>query len=178
MDIEKLIKDVRDAVMDVSERVANSILDSDMFDKYRNSPDKTADFLNDLSASVSNVGEQIGDWFEKTKESTEPWIRKTKASIYEKFYAEYRKAGMPHGDSHEGFMAWVKDNATDVRTSVENGLEKSREAILDAAAKAKNAFEKVLAPAPKVEAPETDPDPEEVELVINRVVNGTDESGT
>lgn len=176
MDIEKLIKDVRDTVIDVSERVANSILDSDMFDKYRNSPDRTADFLNDLSSSVNSAGEQIGDWFEKTKESSEPWIRKTKASIYEKFYDEYRKAGMPHGDSHEGFMEWVKDNAIDVRTSVENGLDKGREAILDAAAKAKSALEKVLTPTPKEETPETDPDPEEVELIINRVVNETEET--
>ena len=176
MDIEKLIKDVRDTVVDVSEHVANSILDSDMFDKYRNSPDKTEDFLNNLSSSVNSAGEHIGDWLGKTKEQSEPWIRKTKASIYEKFYAEYRKAGLPYGDNHEGFMTWVKENAADIRTSVERGLDKGREAILDAAAKAKTALEKVLTPVSKEETPETDPDPKEVELIIDRVIKDAEKT--
>ena len=73
-------------------------------------------------------------------------------------------------------MTWVKENAADIRTSVERGLDKGREAILDAAAKAKTALEKVLTPVSKEETPETDPDPKEVELIIDRVIKDAEKT--
>ena len=45
MDIEKIIKEVREAIIEGSEQVANSIMDSEAFEKYRNSPDKIGDFV-------------------------------------------------------------------------------------------------------------------------------------
>ena len=35
MDIEKIIKEVREAIIEGSEQVANSIMDSEAFEKYR-----------------------------------------------------------------------------------------------------------------------------------------------
>ena len=81
MDIEKIIKEVREAIIEGSEQVANSIMDSEAFEKYRNSPDKIGDFVDDLSVGINHLGDQIGDWFEKAKESTEPVRRRTKAAI-------------------------------------------------------------------------------------------------
>ena len=89
MDIEKIIKEVREAIIEGSEQVANSIMDSEAFEKYRNSPDKIGDFVDDLSVGINHLGDQIGDWFEKAKESTEPVRRRTKAAL-----SDYEGAGM------------------------------------------------------------------------------------
>lgn len=143
MDIEKLIRDVRDAIVEGTERVANSILDSEAFDKYRNS-EKMDKFIENVNQSFSNLAENAGEWFDKAKESSEPFIKKTKASIYDRFYDEYRKSGMEFGDSHEGFTQWINQNANDVRKAVENGLDKSMEFIAATAHSAKEAVEKTF----------------------------------
>ena len=62
MDIEKIIKEVREAIIEGSEQVANSIMDSEAFEKYRNSPDKIGDFVDDLSVGINHLGDQIEIW--------------------------------------------------------------------------------------------------------------------
>lgn len=170
MDIEKLIKEIRDAVIEGSERIANSILESETFDKYRNSPDKIGAFFDEMSENIVHISDNIAIWFDKTKESAEPVVRRTKAAIYERIYAEYRKAGTPYGDNHEGFMKWVDQNASDIRTSVEKGLDKSRETILDVANRAKSTIDSALQPKDK---DEDDPeiDSAVIEQVIDRVIS-------
>ena len=171
MDIEKIIKEVREAIIEGSEQVANSIMDSEAFEKYRNSPDKIGDFVDDLSVGINHLGDQIGDWFEKAKESTEPVRRRTKAAIYERIYAEYRKAGLPFGDTHDGFMKWVNQNGTELRAGLEKGLDGSREAILSAAKQAKSAIENALQPKNNDEAEEVDS--VIIEETIDRVLKET-----
>lgn len=119
-----------------------------------------------MSENINHLGDNLAGWFDKTKENAEPVIRRTKAAIYERIYAEYRKAGMPYGDDHEGFMKWVNQNTAEIRTGIEKGLDKSRETIIDVANRAKSTIDSALQPKEKDE-----PDPEVDSIIIEQVID-------
>jgi len=137
MDIEKIIKEVQDAIHSGSEKVTDSVTEGDMFDKYKDSDDKIGDILED-------AGNVVTGWFDAVSDKVEPIVKKTKAKIYEGIQDEYRKAGAPYGDTHEGLLRWVDEHETNIREKVNTGLEKARKTILDTAKKTKDFVEEKI----------------------------------
>jgi len=58
-----------------------------------------------VADSIVQLGQALQTCFLEVAEQVIP-IAKT---IYETMYEAYREAGMPYGDSHEGFMHWMED---------------------------------------------------------------------
>lgn len=123
MDIEVLIEKIKGGFKKGVDKVSDEIDKSQVFEKYNDSNDKIADILDD-------AGKALTDVVDKVSEKTEPAIKKTKAKIYDRVYEEYKKAGYPYGDTHEGFLQWTDERETAVRKKVDDGLEKGRETIL------------------------------------------------
>jgi gas vesicle protein len=136
-DIEKIIKEVQDAIHSGSEKVTDSVTESNMFDKYKDSDDKIGDILED-------AGNVVTGWFDAVSDKVEPVVKKTKEKIYESIQEEYRKAGAPYGDTHEGLLRWVDEHETNIREKVNTGLEKARKTILDTAKKTKDFVEEKI----------------------------------
>ena len=130
-DIENIIETIKTSLKKGADAVSEEIDKSQILGKYKNSEDKVADILDDAGKAVTSVVEKIAD-------KTEPVIKKTKAQIYERFYEQYKKAGAPYGDTHEGFLQWADERETTIRDAVDEGLEKGRSAILKGVGKAKD----------------------------------------
>jgi ElaB/YqjD/DUF883 family membrane-anchored ribosome-binding protein len=138
MDIEVLIEKIKNSLKKGADKVSDEIDKSQVFDKYKDSDDKVADILDD-------AGKALTDVVDKVSEKTEPAIKKTKAKIYERIYEEYKKAGYPYGDTHEGFLQWTDERETAIREKVDDGLEISRNTILKGVEKTKDFFNSELA---------------------------------
>lgn len=136
-DIEKIIKEVQDTIRSSSEKVTDSVTESNMFDKYKDSDDKIGDILED-------AGNVVTGWFDAVSDKVEPIVKKTKAKIYESIQDEYRKAGAPYGDTHEGLLRWVDEHEASIREKVNTGLEKARKTIIDTAKKTKDFVEEKI----------------------------------
>ncbi len=128
MDIEKIISNVRESFRIGAKKVSDSVSKSKAFEKYQDSEDKVADILDDVGSFATGL-------YDKVAKAGKPLVKKSKAGIYDAIYAEYRKAGMPYGDTHEGFMRWTEEREKKVRSAVDDGLEKGRKTIVGAAKK-------------------------------------------
>lgn len=137
MDVEKIISDIRESVDSVSDSLTNSVMEGKILGKYKDSDDKIGDILED-------AGKVVTGWFDAIANLAEPTVKKTKAKIYESIQDEYRKAGSPYGDTHEGLLRWVDEHESNVREKVDDGLEKSRKAVVDTAQKTKNYIDEKL----------------------------------
>jgi hypothetical protein len=131
MDIEKIIKEVRDVFIPDSDKTTESTPENESFKKIENADDKIGKILED-------AGNVVTGWFDAIASMTEPTVKRTKAKIYEGIQDEYRKAGAPYGDDHEGLLRWVDEHEVSVREKIDNGLEKGRQAVVETARKTKN----------------------------------------
>ena len=138
MDVGKRISDTRDSLGSVSDRLSDAVMEGKIMGKYKDSDDKIGDILDD-------AGKVVTGWFDAIANVAEPTVKKTKAKIYESIQDEYRKAGSPYGDTHEGLLRWVDERESNIREKVDDGLEKSRKAVVDTAQKTKNYIDAKLA---------------------------------
>ena len=96
-DVEKIIKEVQDAIRSGSEKVTDSVTESDMFDKYKDSDDKIGDILED-------AGNVVTGWFDAVSDKVEPVVKKTKAKFMKVFRKNTEKP-VRHMVIHERFAA-------------------------------------------------------------------------
>ena len=90
---------------------------------------QTMDFDDTVSDILDDAGKFVSDTYDKVSKKSEPLIKKSKAYIYDRIYDQYKKDGMPYGDTHEGLMRWVDEREMRLRTSVDDSLNKGKEAV-------------------------------------------------
>ncbi len=167
-DIENIIESIKSGLKKGADAVSEEFEKSQILGKYKDSEDVVADILDDAGKAVSSVVDKIAD-------KTEPVIKKTKAQIYERFYEEYKKAGAPYGDTHEGFLQWTDERETAIRNSVDDGLEKGRSAILKGVEKAKGFVDNEIGKHEKASDTVVDSMPEEVNISHSEDDSAADE---
>jgi ElaB/YqjD/DUF883 family membrane-anchored ribosome-binding protein len=126
MDIEKLITKVRGWFIghDQSESASTS--------QQPNEPETaadTTDFDETVSDILDDAGKFVSETFDKVSKKSEPLIKKSKAYIYDRIFDQYKKDGMPYGDTHEGLMRWVDEREMRVRSTVDDSLNKGKEVV-------------------------------------------------
>lgn len=126
MDIEKLIARVRGWFID--RKQAESANPTQRPYKTGTAAD-TADFDEAVSDILDDAGKFVSETYDKVTKKSEPLIKKSKAYIYDRIFDQYKKDGMPYGDTHEGLMRWVDEREMRVRSSVDDSLNKGKEAV-------------------------------------------------
>ncbi len=126
MDIEKLIAKVRGWFIDRSRTESAST--SQQPYKTGTAAD-TTDFDETVSDILDDAGKFVSEAYDKVAKKSEPLIKKSKAYIYDRIFDQYKKDGMPYGDTHEGLMRWVDEREMRVRSSVDDSFNKGKEAV-------------------------------------------------
>lgn len=137
MDIDKILNDAADSMKLVADKAINALTNVDAFSKYKDSDDKVEEMLDD-------AGKKVTSFIDSVSSKVDPTVQNAKKRVYDSVYDDYRKAGMPYGDTHEGFLKWTDEREDIVRERVETELGRIRNVITVGFNKAKDYIETEL----------------------------------
>ena len=98
-DIDNILNRVYDGLESGGKKVSEKITSAKVVNRYKEASDPFEQFLGDVSDLLTRS-------YDAVSHTAEPVIQKTGSGLQKAARVPYRKAGMPYGDTEEGYLRW------------------------------------------------------------------------